>query len=105
MIPLLWTERSKGAYQARVAPGDYTRTSLFDFFDNLLHHAQPSAELSTARNRVVREAAVTVVAVALTFRSSLGGAAVHPAPAVRHRRRAARAFAPGFSLHTGVTGA
>jgi hypothetical protein len=69
---------------------------LFNLFGDLLHDAQPSAQLSTARDRLVREATVTVVAIVLTFRGSGGGAAVHPAPAVRHRRRAARGSASGF---------
>ena len=45
---------------------------LFNLFGNLLHNAQPNAQLSTARDRLVREAAVTVVAIVLTFRGSRG---------------------------------
>src|SRR5215207_481426 len=62
----------------------------FNLVRQLLHLPHPLDHLATVLDGLLGEEPVTVVAVRLTFRSSRRGAAVHAAPAVRHRWRAAR---------------
>src|SRR3954465_6447175 len=62
-----------------------------DLLGPLLHEARPFVHLAPEVDSLVREEAMAVVAVALTYRCSGQGAAVPPAPPVRHCRRAARA--------------